>query len=159
MRVGIGYEIHPFVPGRVLMLGGVKVDGAWGLRGPGDADVVLRAVVDALLGAAALGDLGDHFPVDDPTWRDEPSARLLAEALARVAAQGLRPSNVDVTIVAERPALGAYRAAMRARLAALLRVDEGCVNVKAVAHDGLGAVGRGEGIAALAVAGLEEIVS
>jgi 2-C-methyl-D-erythritol 2,4-cyclodiphosphate synthase len=156
MRVGIGYEIHPFDPRRVLMLGGVKVEGAWGLRGPGDADVVLRAVVDALLGAAGLGDLGDHFPADDPDWARQPSAVLLAETLPRLAGRGLAASQVDVTVVAERPALAPWRAPMRTRIAALLGLPEERVNVKAVGADGLGALGRAEGIAALAVACLQE---
>ena len=156
MRVGIGYDIHEFDTGGVLVLGGVKIPGAWGLRGPSDADVVLRAIADALLGAAALGDLGDHFPDTDPQWKDVASAALVAEVLTKVQVRGLRPGNVDVTVVAERPKLGAHRLAMRERIAALLGLDEGRVNVKATTHEGLGALGRAEGIAAMAVVLLEE---
>lgn len=154
MHVGIGYCILPFEPGRVLVLGGVKVQGAWGLRGRSDGDVVLHAVADALLGAAALGDLGDHFPEDDRQWDDVPSAVLLAEVLARLTARGLAPAHVDVTVVSERPDLGPERGPMRARMAALLAVDPAHVSLKAVSPHGVGALGSGEGIAALAVASL-----
>lgn len=150
MRVGIGYAILPFEPGRVLMLGGVKVPGAWGLRGRSDGDVLLQAVADGLLGAAALGDLGDHFPVEDPQWRDVPSAVLLAEALARLRAKGLVVTHVDITVVCERPDLRQMRGAMRARLATLLSLEEASVSVKSVPAGGLGALGDGQGIAALA---------
>lgn len=155
MRVGIGYDIHPFDPGRVLMLGGIKIPGAWGLKGHSDADALLHAVTDALLGAAALGDLGDHFPDDDPQWAEAPSAVLLAEVLAKVEAKGFTPANVDVTVVAERPRLGPHRGVIRERLATLLDLPPSAVNVKATTHEGLGALGRCEGIAALAVVMLE----
>lgn len=151
MRVGIGYDIHPFDPGRVLVLGGVKIEGAWGLRGHSDADVLLHAVADALLGAAALGDLGDHFPDTDEAWRDAPSAVLLAEVRTKVRARGWVPSHVDATVVAERPRLAPHRPAMRRRIAELLGLQEDAVSVKATTHEGLGALGRAEGIAALAV--------
>lgn len=155
MRVGIGYDIHPFEPGRVLVLGGVKIEGSWGLRGHSDADALLHAIADALLGAAALGDLGDHFPDTDPQWKDVPSAVLLAEVVAKVRARGWRAANVDATVIAERPRLGPHRGAMRQRIAALLGIEEGCVSVKATTHEGLGALGRAEGIACAAVVLLE----
>lgn len=117
MRVGIGYDIHPFDPNRPLVLGGVRLDGAWGLRGHSDADVLLHAIGDACLGAAALGDLGDHFPDTDPAWRGAPSAVLLARILEFVRAQGLAPHNVDATIVAERPKIAPHRASIRERVA------------------------------------------
>ncbi len=156
MRVGIGYDIHAFDPTRVLVLGGVKVPGAWGLRGHSDADVLLHAVADALLGAAALGDLGDHFPDSDPQWADVPSAALLAEVLTKIEAKGLKPAHVDATVVAERPKIAPHRAAIRERLAALTGLDESHVSVKATTNEGLGAVGRAEGIAAMAVVSLVE---
>jgi 2-C-methyl-D-erythritol 2,4-cyclodiphosphate synthase len=157
LRIGIGYDVHPFEPGGVLMLGGVKIEGSWGLRGHSDADVLLHAVTDAVLGAAALGDMGDHFPDDDAQWKDAPSAVMLAEALAKVRARGLEPVNVDTTVVAERPRLGPHRGAIRERLAALLGIEAGAVSVKATTHEGLGAVGRAEGMACVAVVLLGEV--
>ena len=154
MRVGIGYDVHPFDPARVLVLGGIKIEGTWGLRGHSDADVVLHALADALLGAAALGDIGDHFPDQDPQWKDVPSAVILAEVRAKVRARGWVPGNVDVTVVAERPRITPYREAMRRRMAEILGLDVGAVSLKATTNEGLGALGRGEGIAALAVASL-----
>lgn len=156
MRVGIGYDIHPFEAGRVLMLGGIKIEGAWGLRGHSDADVLLHAIADALLGAAALGDLGDHFPDSDPKWKDAPSAVLLADVLGKVKAEGLAPNNVDATIVAERPRIGPHRAAIRDRVASLLGLHADAVNIKATTHEGLGALGRGEGISVMAIVSLAE---
>ena len=149
--MGIGYDIHPFEPGRTLVLGGVKVEGSWGLRGHSDADALLHAIGDALLGAAGLGDLGDHFPDTDPRFRDVPSAVLLAEILVKVRVRGWVVGNVDATVVAERPRLAPYRQAMTARIASLLGIAPEAVNVKATTHEGLGALGRGEGIAAMAV--------
>lgn len=157
MRVGIGYDVHPFEPGRTLVLGGVKVEGSWGLRGHSDADALLHAIGDALLGAAALGDLGEHFPDSDPQWKDVPSAVLLAEILAKLRARGLDVAHVDATVIAERPRLAPYRSAMVERIASLLGLAPDAVNVKATTHEGLGALGRGEGIAAMAVATLREV--
>jgi 2-C-methyl-D-erythritol 2,4-cyclodiphosphate synthase len=154
VRVGIGYDVHPFDPTRSLVLGGVKIEGAWGLRGHSDADVVLHAVADALLGAAALGDLGDHFPDHDLQWKDVPSAVILAEVRLKVRARGWRPGNVDVTVVAERPRIAPHREAMRRRMAEILGIEVDGVSLKATTNEGLGALGRGEGIAALAVATL-----
>lgn len=156
MRVGIGYAILPFEPGRVLMLGGVKVPGAWGLRGRSDGDVLLHAVADALLGAGSLGDLGDHFPLADPQWRDVPSAVLLAEVVARLRGKGLAVAHVDVSVVCERPDLSEVRRAMRERLAALLGLDPSGVSVKSVVPGGFGALGDGQGIAALAAVSVAE---
>ena len=151
MRVGIGYDIHAFDAARVLMLGGVKIEGAWGLKGHSDADVLLHAVGDALLGAAALGDLGEHFPDSDPQWKDVPSAVILSEVLTKVRAKGWAPVNVDVNVIAERPRLAPYREAIRERLAALLGLPVGAVSVKARTNEGLDAIGKGQGIAAQAV--------
>ncbi len=156
MRVGIGYDVHPFDPGRPLVLGGVRIDGTWGLRGHSDADALLHAVGDACLGAACLGDLGEHFPDTDPRWRGAPSAVLLARIVELVREKGLRPSGVDATIVAERPRVAPHRTAMRERLAELLGLPLDRVSVKASTNNGLGAIGRAEGVAALAVVSLEE---
>ena len=158
MRVGIGYDIHPFDPNRVLVLGGVRLEGAWGLRGHSDADVLLHAIGDACLGAAALGDLGEHFPDSDATWRGAPSAVLLAKILELVRARGLDVHNVDATVVAERPRLAPHRAAIRERLAQILGIPLDRVSVKASTNNTLGALGRAEGIGALAVVLLEDAV-
>ena len=151
MRVGIGYDIHAFDPARPLVLGGVKIEGAWGLKGHSDADVLLHAVADALLGAAALGDLGEHFPDTDPQWKDVPSAVLLSEVLAKVRAKGWRPVNVDVNVLAERPRLAPHREAIRERLATLLGLTPAAVSVKARTNEGLDAVGKSQAIAVQAV--------
>ena len=156
MRVGIGYDVHAFEPGRTLMLGGIKIPGSWGLRGHSDADALLHAVGDALLGAAGLGDLGEHFSDTDPRWKDVPSAVLIAEIMRMLGARKLRVGHVDTTVVAERPKLAPHRIAMAERIASLVGVDPQHVNVKATTHEGLGALGRAEGIAAMAVVSLVE---
>lgn len=155
MRTGIGYDIHPFAPGRPLVLGGVRVPHEVGLSGHSDADVLAHALIDALLGAAALGDIGQHFPPDDARYRDANSLDLLRQTVALVAAAGYRVVNVDATVVAEAPKLSPYIGAMRSALAKALGVGDDAVSVKATTADRLGAVGRGEGIAALAVALLD----
>ena len=154
MRVGIGYDARVFDPGHALVLGGVHVLGAWGLKGRGDGDVLLRALADALLGAAGLGDLGDHFPDDEEAWRDLPSAVLLQQVWTKVFALGYQPGNIDATLVAGRPDLAPFRAAMRQRIAELLDLDPGNINVKAVRGAGPGPGQAGEGIAAHVVATL-----
>lgn len=156
MRVGIGFDAHPFDPTRPLVLGGVRIEGAWGLRGHSDADALLHAVCDACLGAAALGDLGDHFPDDDARWKGAPSAALLARVLELLREKGLRVAQMDATVVAERPRLSPHRPAIRERIALLLGIEEDRVSVKATTTNGLGAFGRAEGVAALAVVTLEE---
>jgi len=155
-RVGIGYDIHSFQPGRRLRLCGVDFLGEDGLAGHSDADVALHAVADAVLGAAALGDIGDHFPPGDPRWRDADSRELLRAVIALLDGR-FRPGNVDLTIVGERPRISPKRAEMRAALGALLGLPLERVSVKATTNEGLGALGRGEGIAALAVVLLEEV--
>lgn len=152
--VGIGYDSHRLVAGRRLVLGGVEIEHELGLAGHSDADVLAHAVIDALLGAAGLGDIGEHFPDTEERWRDADSMRLLEQVLAHVRAQGLEPVNVDCTIVMERPKLGQHRQAIRQSLAASLSLPLARVNVKASTGEGLGFVGRGEGVAALAVATL-----
>ena len=154
MRVGIGYDVHPFDPNRALVLGGVRIDGTWGLRGHSDADALLHAIADAMLGAAALGDLGEHFPEGDPQWRGAPSAVLLGIVLEKVRAAGFSLGHVDTTVIAERPRVAPYRAAMRERIAEILSLPLDHVSVKASSANGLGAIGRAEGVAALAVVSL-----
>jgi len=154
-RVGIGYDIHPFAAGRRLVLCGVEFPGEPGLVGHSDADVALHAVIDALLGAAGLGDIGEHFPPTDERWRDADSGDLL-QAVVTLLLPRFTVGNVDLTIVGERPRISPRRVEMRDRLSALLGIAADCVNVKATTNEGLGALGRGEGLAALAVALLEE---
>ena len=156
MRAGIGYDSHRFAEGRRLVLGGVEIPHPRGLDGHSDADAVAHAVTDAILGAAALGDIGTHFPPDDDAWRDADSLELLARALEMVRGAGYDAVSIDVTVVCEAPRLGPHIPAMRSRLATALALDEGAVSVKATTNEGMGWVGRGEGIAALAVAVLTE---
>ena len=159
MRVGIGYDIHRFADGRPLLLGGFTIDGERGLDGHSDADVLLHAIIDALLGAAGLGDIGTHFPDDDPQWQSADSASLLERALSMVREAGYAPENIDATVICERPRLAPHIAAMRERIAALTGLPESAVNVKAKTNEGLGEIGRGEAIAALAVALLRDLSS
>jgi 2-C-methyl-D-erythritol 2,4-cyclodiphosphate synthase len=151
---GIGYDSHRLVVGRKLILGGVEIPSDMGLDGHSDADVLTHAIVDALLGAAGLGDIGEHFPDSDERYRDADSIELLQTVLPRVIAQGLELVNMDVTVVMERPKLGPHREAIRERLATVLGIAPGRVNVKATTGEGIGFVGRGEGVAALAVVSL-----
>jgi 2-C-methyl-D-erythritol 2,4-cyclodiphosphate synthase len=154
MLVGIGFDSHRLVAERKLILGGVNVPNERGLDGHSDADVLAHAVIDALLGAAGLGDIGEHYPDTDERWRDADSMQLLADVVRRVRAAGLQPRNVDCTVVMETPKLAPYRQAIRARLAEVVGLELERVNVKASTGEGMGFVGRGEGVAALAVAGL-----
>jgi 2-C-methyl-D-erythritol 2,4-cyclodiphosphate synthase len=154
VRVGAGHDTHRLVPGRPLMLGGVRVDHPRGLDGHSDADVVLHAVTDALLGAAALGDIGDLFPDTDPANRDADSAIFVREALARL--PGWRIVNVDVTIFAQEPKLGPVKAAIRANLANLLGVGPDAVSVKAKTGEQVGHIGRGEAIGCHAIVLIEK---
>jgi 2-C-methyl-D-erythritol 2,4-cyclodiphosphate synthase len=150
-RSGIGWDSHRLVEGRPLILGGVTIPHDRGLAGHSDADVLAHAVTDALLGAAGLGDIGQHFPDTDPAFKDADSLGLLREAVARAENAGVRPTFADATIVMERPKLGPYRESIRGSLAAALGLPANCVNVKASTGEGLGFVGREEGVAALAV--------
>ena len=150
-RIGEGWDVHALVPGRPLMLGGVRVAHTHGLLGHSDADALLHAITDALLGAAGLGDIGTHFPDTDVAFKGADSAALLAESLRRVQAAGWRVGNVDATVVAQAPRLAPHRAAMVARIAALLHVDASQINVKAKTAERLGPVGQGAAIEARAV--------
>lgn len=152
IRVGTGYDVHQLADGEELWLCGVRVEHTQGLAGHSDADVAIHALVDALLGAIGAGDIGQHFPPNDPQWRGASSDRFLAHAAELVAQAGYAVGNVDVTIVCEAPKIGPHREAMRARLAEVLGVDTGGVSVKATTTEGLGFTGRREGIAAQAVA-------
>jgi 2-C-methyl-D-erythritol 2,4-cyclodiphosphate synthase len=153
--VGIGYDSHRLEAGRRLVLAGVELASEVGLAGHSDADVLAHAVIDALLGAAGLGDIGMHFPDTDERFKDADSMQLLALALASVRETGLQPVNLDCTVVMERPKLGHHREAMRARLADALSLPQQRVNVKASTGEGIGFVGRGEGVAALAIVSME----
>ena len=151
-RVGQGSDAHRFGAGRPLVLGGVTIADGDGLAGHSDADVLTHAIIDALLGAAGLGDIGTHFPSDDPAWAGADSLDLLRRTVASLEQRGYRVGNVDATVVAERPRLRPHVAAMRARLAAALAVEPDAVSVKATTADGMGALGRAEGIQAQAIA-------
>ena len=155
MRVGIGYDVHPLRPGRDLVIGGVHIDNPLGLDGHSDADVLTHAVIDSLLGAAALGDIGQHFPASDPGYAGASSQDLLAMVVRTVRQAGYRVVNVDSTVVAEEPRLQPHIDAIRKQLAKTLGIDLGAVSVKATSPEGLGALGREEGIAAHAVALIE----
>lgn len=152
VRTGLGYDVHRLAEGEELWLCGVKIEHSKGLAGHSDADVAIHALVDALLGAVAAGDIGDHFPPSDAKWRGASSDRFLAHAGTLVAEAGYAIGNVDVTIICEAPRIGPHKAAMRARLAAILAIDIAAVSVKATTTERLGFTGRGEGIAAQAVA-------
>ena len=155
LQVGIGYDIHRRAAGRALVLGGVTIPGDWGLEGHSDADVLLHAIGDALLGAVALGDLGRHFPPGDPRWKDASSLELLKLIRALLAGRGASVVNVDATLIAEEPKLAPLREAMCRNIAQALRIGAEKVSVKATTNEALGALGRGEGLAALAVAMVE----
>ncbi len=150
-RVGFGYDIHRLVPGRPLCLGGVRVPFEKGLLGHSDGDAACHALADAILGAAALGDLGDHFPSGDPAWENASGVRLLEETRKIGAAHNVALLQADVTILAEAPRLAGFRSDMAAAMAAALKIDASLVSVKARTHDGIGPVGAGEAIAAYAV--------
>lgn len=154
-RIGQGYDIHPLVTGRRLVLGGVEIAHDRGLGGHSDADAVLHAVTDALLGAIGAGDIGRHFSDRDPRHKDRASREFVVETMAMVRARGWRVGNVDVTVHAEAPKLAPHLDAMRAVLAALLEIPADAANVKATRGEGLGPIGRAEGIAAQAVVLLE----
>ena len=155
MRIGQGFDVHALVKGRKLIVGGVTIPFDKGLDGHSDADVLIHAVCDALLGAAALGDIGRHFPDTDPKYKNADSRALLREVARKVREAGFSIANVDATVIAEAPKMAPHIAAMVANLAADLAVSPGRVNVKAKTAERLGAIGRGEGIAAEAIALLE----
>ena len=156
MRIGIGYEVHKLVTGRKLVLGGVVIPFEKGLLGHSDADVLVHAVCDALLGAAAMGDIGLHFPDSDPKFKNISSIKLLAETNAMVRGNGFTIGNIDTIIFAEAPKISPYRKMMQEKLASTVEVDPDCINIKATTTEGLGSIGKGEGIGAMSVALLEK---
>lgn len=153
-RVGIGYDSHRFAPGRALILGGVRIESDVGLVGHSDADAVCHAITDAILGAAGLGDIGEMFPDTDPVNKDRDSIEMLEAAVRRISGSGLLVRNVDVSVIAEAPRLGPERERIRTRLASALGVDSSAVSVKGKSNEGMGWIGRGEGLACIAVATL-----
>jgi len=155
-RIGFGYDVHAFAPGRPLVLGGIFIPYEYGLSGHSDADAVLHAIIDALLGAAAFGDIGSHFPSTDIRWKDQSSSVFLDYTCTLLQQHNWKISNIDATVVAERPRLASYIQAMRAHLAEHLHVQLDQVSVKATTTDGLGFAGRGEGIACYAVTLIEK---
>jgi len=155
MRIGSGFDVHPLTPGRRLVLGGIEIPFDKGLSGWSDADVLTHAIIDALLGAAALGDIGSHFPPDEPQYKDISSLLLLERVRDKLKEYGWRIGNIDATIVAERPKLNPFSDGMRQQISQTLGIAPGQVSVKASTSEQLGFVGRGEGIAVYAVALIE----
>ena len=156
MQIGIGYDVHKLVAGRKLVIGGVVIPFAKGLLGHSDADVLVHAVCDALLGAAGLGDIGLHFPDTDLKFKDISSLRLLSETTTMIRNNGFSIRNIDTIIFAEAPKISPFRHEMRENLARTIAVDPGCINIKATTTEGLGVIGKGEGIGAMSVALLEK---
>jgi 2-C-methyl-D-erythritol 2,4-cyclodiphosphate synthase len=152
VRIGTGYDVHRLAAGRKLMIGGVDIPFEKGLLGHSDADVLLHAICDALLGAAGLGDIGRHFPDTEPKYKGIPSLKLLEEVRRLLAEAGFRVNNIDATIVAEKPKMASHIPAMAANIASAVKVDRSEINVKATTTEGLGFAGTGEGMAAYAVA-------
>lgn len=152
MRIGHGFDVHAFTAGDSIMLGGVRIPHTHGIKAHSDGDVLLHAVCDALLGAAALGDIGRHFPDADPAWRNADSRKLLAQVMQLLSERSYRPHQLDATVIAQAPRLAPYIAQMCTNLAHDLQIAPDCVNVKATTTEGLGYIGRGEGLAAHAIA-------
>ena len=157
MRIGSGFDIHRLVPGRKLVLGGVTIPFEKGLLGHSDADVLTHAICDALLGAAALGDIGQHFPDTDDRYKDIDSLKLLSYTMSMIEQKGYRVGNIDATIFAEAPKVGPHRDDMRITIANTIHVEKSKINIKATTLEGLGAIGRGEGIGAMCTALLEPV--
>ncbi len=157
MRIGTGYDVHRLVEGRDLILGGVQIPYEKGLEGHSDADVLLHAIMDALLGAAALGDIGVHFPDSDPSYKDISSVKLLKQVAAILGVEGYTVGNIDATIIAQKPKMAQYIPSMREIVADALGTEVSRISIKATTEEGLGFTGTGEGIAAQAVAAIEEI--
>ena len=159
MRIGQGYDVHQLVEGRALILGGVEIPFERGLEGHSDGDALLHAVADAILGAIGAGDLGRHFPSSDERWRGIGSGEILSQVADRMSEAGYSIANLDATIIAQAPRLAPHQKAMQENLVGLLRAEPERINLKLTSTDGLGSIGRGEGIAALAVVLLEETAS
>lgn len=157
MRIGLGYDSHRFAAGRRLVLGGVEIPHERGLAGHSDADAVAHAIADAVLGAAGAGDIGTHFPPSEERWRDADSLDLLRAVVALARVSGWRVVNVDVSVICESPRLAPHIPAMRRRLAEVLELQPGAVSIKGKTNEGMGWIGRGEGIAAIAVAQVDSL--
>jgi 2-C-methyl-D-erythritol 2,4-cyclodiphosphate synthase len=157
MRIGIGYDVHPLVEGRKLILGGIEVPFNKGLLGHSDADVLLHAICDACLGAAGEGDIGCHFPDSDAQYKNISSLTLLQKVSEIIAKKRILVNNIDATVVIEKPRLSPYINAMKEKIAIALNIEEKTINIKATTAEGLGFIGKGEGIAAYAVVSLKEI--
>lgn len=157
MRVGLGYDIHRLVEGRKLILGGVEIPYIKGLEGYSDADVLLHAICDAILGAIGKGDIGIHFPDTDPAFKDIPSIELLDEVKETLKTNGYKIINIDSTLILEEPKLGPFKNKMKQIISHLLGVTEDMINIKATTQEGVGSIGRGEAIAAYAVVFVEEV--
>ena len=157
MRIGFGYDSHRFEPGRKLVLGGVEFPGETGLKGHSDADVLIHAIIDAVLGAAALGDIGSHFPDTDPKWKGADSAELLAQVMEEIRAAGYEVGNIDATVICERPKLRPFVELIRERLASVMNVGKGRISIKGKTNEKMDDVGAGLGIEVHAVALLEEV--
>jgi 2-C-methyl-D-erythritol 2,4-cyclodiphosphate synthase len=155
MRIGLGYDVHKLGEDRLLILGGIDIPSEKGLMGHSDADVLIHAICDALLGAAGLGDIGMHFPDSDPAFKDISSIKILRKTLQMVRSKGFSVVNIDTVIFAEIPKLSPYRQSMQTTLAAALELEPQHINIKATTTEGLGMIGRGEGIGAMAVALIE----
>ena len=155
IHVGVGYDVHPLVAGRKLILGGVEIPHSRGLDGHSDADVLMHAICDALLGALGEGDIGQFFPNTDPKWKGAPSRLFLEEAARQAEARGARIVNIDATLLAQEPKVMPFAAAMKKNIADALRLNPKQVGIKATTNELLGFIGRGEGIAAMAVAGID----
>lgn len=154
-RIGYGEDIHCLVPNRKLILGGVEIPFNQGLLGHSDADCLLHAIADALLGACALGDIGDHFPVDDPRWENADSKKILSESYSLVKKRGYQITNLDASVLAEKPRLSPYRLAMRESIARVLELDLNQVSVKLMTNEGLDAIGKGKAIRSTCICLLE----
>ena len=156
IRCGIGYDVHRLAQGRKLILGGVEIAHSHGLEGHSDADVLSHAIADALLGAIGAGDIGQHFPNTDEAFRDMSSIDILRHVAALLAEKKAKAKNIDVTVIAEEPRIAPYIPAMRKTIATAISLGESSISIKATTNEGLGAIGRGEGIAAIAVATVEQ---
>lgn len=158
MRIGFGYDIHPLIKGKDLIIGGVKIESEDGLEGHSDADVVVHAVIDALLGASGQGDIGIHFPNNEIKWKGKSSLVLLSHIYELVERKKFRINNIDITIILEKPKLIYHYPDMKKNMAGVLKIKEGQINIKATTNEGIGFIGKGEGIAAICVALLEKYI-
>jgi len=158
MRIGLGYDIHPLIKGKDLIIGGVKIDSDYGLDGHSDADVVIHAVIDALLGATGQGDIGIHFPDNEIKWKNISSLVLLKNIYRLIERENFQINNIDVTIILEKPKLIHYYSDMKRNMTTVLKIKENQINIKATTNEGIGFIGKGEGIAAICVALLEKYI-